>query len=510
MLQNPAERQNQQNYQDEFTNIAKNTGIGGSGILLGNIVLYLSSILITRTVGADYYGIYYLGTNIVGVIGMVISFGVSSGVLKYISLYNGLKDYSRIKGLLFFNLKLLIVSSCIASIVIFFAASFISQHVFKNEDLDFALKILALSLPFSILSTVLVSSLQGLRLIKYSVSVNNIIYPLTRLILLLSFFFLGLHFAGLLYAQTISLILAFIAAGYLLLKSFPFGKYQALFDQQKEFFSFSRPLYFQQFFNYGITSLPIFLLSYYHTSADTGIYGIAMRLNMLVGFPLVASNMIFAPTISMLYGKGDKATLERLLKTVTKWVFTISFFIFLIIILFANPILQIFGKEFTKGEQALYFIVFGEAVNVGVGAVGFILMMTGRTKINLINSIVLFTVTLVSSYIFIPIYGVLGAGIATAVPIILVNLLSVGEVYYFERIHPFSFNYLKPLIAGIIALVSTFILKYLIYTKSLLSIGILSLFFTFIYIVVLLALKLDKEDESILHAIKRKIYVKKN
>ena len=193
MTSTPNTTQDQQKFNQELTYIAKNSGIGGSGILIGNIINYATNILITRTVGAEYYGLFYLGTNIVGLMNLVWSFGFYSGVLKFVSLYAGQNDYSRVKGVLSFALKYILAASCFALVVIYLGANYTSYGIFDKPKLEIALKILAFAMPFTMITALYLSTLQGLRLIKYNVLVTNVFSPLSKLVLLGVFFISGIY-----------------------------------------------------------------------------------------------------------------------------------------------------------------------------------------------------------------------------------------------------------------------------------------------------------------------------
>ena len=58
-------------------------------------------------------------------------------------------------------------------------------------------------------------------------------------------------------------------------------------------------------------------------------------------------------------------------------------------------------------------------------------MMTGRSKLNLVNDGAAFMLAIILNIILVPGYGVLGASISFAAAIFLVNILGYIEVYVF-------------------------------------------------------------------------------
>ena len=222
--------------------------------------------------------------------------------------------------------------------------------------------------------------------------------------------------------------------------------------------------------------------------------------------PLSAFNMIFAPTISKLYGRNEKETLEKLFKTVTKWVFTLSFAVFLAIVLFAKPILSIFGQGFVIGAFALLILSFARLIDAGVGSVGYIIMMTGRPKINLFNSSLLCIITVIMNLLLIPKYGIIGAAIGTAFSIAIINILRLLEVYFFERIHPYQKSFIKPLASGILAASIVYCLgQFFPYDHNIFLSFAFGILFLGLYILFLRFFVLDDADRYILTLVGRRL-----
>ncbi|MFQ6115685.1 MAG: oligosaccharide flippase family protein, partial [bacterium] len=194
-------------YNKELVIISKNAGIGGSSILIGNVISYLATILATRVVGAELFGVFYLANTILLITVLISTLGLNQGVLRYVSFYQGKKDLARIKGTILFGLKSTLIFSVLIALLVFVISPILANHFFHKPDLKVALQILILALPFATASEVLLSSLQGLRLIAQNALVRNIFQPILRIIFLVIFFALGLKLLGLLYATALSFLL---------------------------------------------------------------------------------------------------------------------------------------------------------------------------------------------------------------------------------------------------------------------------------------------------------------
>ncbi len=500
-------------YPSDLSKIAKNAGISGVGAVVSNILGYITTIVITRTVGPAVFGIFNLANTITSMTQIFSNAGLGQGLLRFVAFYKGRADIPRLKGTIIFATRVSLFLSLLFGVVMFYLSDLIAARFFRNPDVGFAIKILMISLPFLTLGDLWLSSIQSLQIIKYQVYTQKIYQPIAKLISLVVLFLLGLKLGGILAASIISVLVGFLFAFYYLLKIFPIHKkLPAPIYEKKEIINFSLPLSLTQFLDFIIFSINFLMLGYFKTAADVGIYAAVAKLGGLVILPLVSFNNIFAPMISEFYSRNEMSKLEDLFKTVTKWIFTLSLPVFLIFILFAQPIMGIFGQSFVIGTAALIVYGAGQLINAGTGSVGIILMMTGRPKINLLNSVILCVFNVILNYLLIPRYGIIGAAFATGLSIAIVNILRLAEVYYFLRIHPFKLNYLKPCIAGFLSLFLVYIVVYKFFpvSLSLLDMSLLSLFFVSLYIFFIFLFKLEKEDEYILKLFYQKLISFKN
>ncbi|MDH5386796.1 MAG: polysaccharide biosynthesis C-terminal domain-containing protein, partial [Candidatus Aminicenantes bacterium] len=199
----------------------------------------------------------------------------------------------------------------------------------------------------------------------------------------------------------------------------------------------------------------------------------------------------------------------ELFKVVTKWIFTISFPVFLVMVLFPRMILDLWGKDFASGAACLILMSCAQLINCGVGSSGYMLMMTGHTKIILLNSLFLFAMTIGLSVYLIPEHGMLGAALSYAIPIGLINIVRLVEVYVILGIHPYRWDFLKPLTAGLSALVVAWIVNNFVLIDHhlvFLAVNIFAVALT--YGLVLVVLRIPQEDRIVLDKIKLKLFTR--
>ena len=292
----------------------------------------------------------------------------------------------------------------------------------------------------------------------------------------------------------------FFAFYYLIKVSSVHKKLPVPIYERKEIVSFSLPLSFIAYLSVITLYTDSLMLGYFMSTFEVGIYAAVARLALLIELPLTSFNNIFGPMISEFYSRNEMGKLEDLFKVVTKWVFTLSLPIYLILVLFAQQIIGIFGHDFEVGAVALIIYGAGELINAVTGASGTIIMMTGRPKINLLNSIAFGLCIVMLNYFLIPKYGIIGAAAATGFAIALINILKVLQVYLILRIHPYKLNYLKPIIAGLLSLLIVALIRGNLQSVSISMAILFLLLFLASYGLFLYLFKFEEEDQYILQS----------
>jgi len=495
-------------YQSELVSITKNAGITALGFLLLNFFSFISNAIITRYLGADDYGLFVLATRILEIVIILSSLGFATTIVRHVAYFYTRNDHERTKGTIFYSLKVVFIVS-IAGVILFFILSpLISAKLFNRPEISPFLRILLLSLPFSMISLVFLSALNGLKKIKTTITIRNIINPVIFILIVGVVILFNWGLTGLMWIYVITgSISAFLAYLYLrkayLIKV---ADHKPL-AEKKKLWNFSYPMLFIQLFNNIIRLVPIFIMGIYLTNADIGIFNVSLKIAVLVSFALEAFAMIFSPVMAELFSKNDREMIRKLYKTVTKWIFTFSLVIFFIIILFSDTLLSVFGTEFIAGSIVLILIAFGELVNAGAGLVGNLILMSGRPKVILANSIFMFILIIVLCLSLIPAFGLKGAAISVAITQTTNNLVRLAELYYYERIHPFKPSYIKPFISGVITFILVYLLMSYLTLNNYLELVVGSIFFLVLYAFGNWALKLDEEDRFVINILAK--YIKR-
>ncbi len=496
-------------HEQDILVIAKGAGIVFSGIIIGSGLRYVFQIITARNLGPELFGLFTIGFAVFKIASILAELGLPNGLVRYIAVFSGEKDKKRVKGVITASRNLGLLASLILSALLFLLSKPIALSLFQAPQIASVIRFFSAAIPFTTLTTVYLFATQGFKLMKYRVIVREIFEPFTRIILLLLLSFLTWKLYGVLAAYLIPTIIGTYISFLYLKKVFPEIRKKsvlAVLEVQK-LLHFSLPLLFVQFFGLIILLIDTLMLGFYKSASEVGIYGSAQRTALMGSLISTSFGAIFAPIISDLYNRNEFEKLKIYFQTVAKWIFSVSFPILLLIILLSKHILRIFGQEFSVGFSSLILLSLGWIIHSAVGSVGQMIIMAGRQKLHLVNMIVVLSSNIILNTIFIPLYGMIGAALATSISIALFNIIELYQVYRLFKILPYRTDFLKPILAGAFSLTIQLLLTYYFfigYNPSMLALKIFVFLITYVFFIVVFGLQ--EEDKIVLREIKERIF----
>ena len=102
--------------------------------------------------------------------------------------------------------------------------------------------------------------------------------------------------------------------------------------------------------------------------------------------------------------------------------------------------------KFQGGKWVVFYIGLSQLFNISSGVNGAIIINSKYYKYDLYTNILLVGITIATNYFLIPKYGINGAAMATAISVLLFNLIRLVLIKVKMNMHPFSLNTLKTII----------------------------------------------------------------
>lgn len=488
--------------------IAKGAGIGFVGTAIGLGFGFFTRIVIARFLGPDEYGLISLGfaaLNIAVIIGLL---GLRTGIVRYVSYYRGKQDDARIKGTIISALKISLPLSIAVACLLFFSATWLSIDIFHEPGLIPILQIFSIAVPFWVLAQIFLPTTVGFQDVKYKVYTEDIFHNLFKLVVISIFLYFGFGVIGATFGWLLSIMaMAVMAFYYLEKKVFPLvnTKIKAI-STMSELLFFSIPLIFAAAAGLLLGYTDTLMLGYFYNADEVGVYNAALPTAGLMRVALGSFGVIVMPVVTGLYAQKRCPELRNIYSTVTKWIIAIVFPGFLLILLFAKPIMWIlFGSDYVAGATALVILAFGYLVTSVCGTSERIITAAGKTKVTMWCIFFGSTANFLLNLYLIPIYGINGAAIATAMSFILMYTLMLLFTYKLEKMQPFRWNQLKPVIAASMACLLVYgITEYLLVATAFVLVLMFVLFIGLYFVLLLFIKGFDEDDLMIMRAIEEK------
>jgi O-antigen/teichoic acid export membrane protein len=180
----------------------------------------------------------------------------------------------------------------------------------------------------------------------------------------------------------------------------------------------------------------VVLLGWLADTKQAGIYSLAFNIAFAVMLPRTAVNALLAPAISDLFVRNDQAALRGIVAKAALWTLLGAACIALPLLVLAEPILALFGRDFVTGVPALRILLIGQVIVAAAGSQLHLLTMTGHER----NAAVLLASSVaanaaIGAALVIPL-GPTGAALAATTALIGWNTAMAFSVRRYLRLFP--------------------------------------------------------------------------
>ncbi len=495
--------------QASLTHLAKGAAINFSGSIGKKVILYGYTVVLARLLMPSELGNYFLMATIVTIAGLVATAGMGFGVVRYVSMYVGEGSYRNARRALQTGLRLALPISFAATAVLLFMAPRLADILFDGSSTAMqGLRIFSLAVPFWVAAKLFNATTQGMHYMQYQVYSRDFGEQVSKVALSVAFLLLGAGLIGVVWANVGALCIATALAAFFAFRILPAadpGERETAFPT-REMLSYSAPMAGANILNQALLWSDLLLLGYLSTSANVGFYGAAMRLATATTIVLGAFCIVFMPMISDLSNRQELDKLGALFKTVTRWVFTISLPVFLLLVLFAIPIMSVFGSAYVAGSAALALLALGKMFDSASGPIGHMVIMSGHSRLELMNVALTLAINVTLCFLLIPRVGMVGAAVANASGYFVLNFTRAVEIWLLMHIQAYDHGYLKPVAAALVSVAMVFLARWMIPGSEGLFVLIgLALAQVAVYVGCLLLLGLNEQDRMIIGVIKSRM-----
>ncbi|USH00417.1 flippase [Thermococcus argininiproducens] len=484
--------------------IARGAGIIFTGIIISTFFGFLNKAIIARYFSRGEYGVFNMALTVLSISLVIGTLGFGNSLPRQVAIYRERKP-SQLKDLISTALFIAILTNVSLAVLLVIGADKVAL-LFHDERLDYPLRILGISLPFSALTYLLVAISRGFGRVREKVYFQNVTYPTVFFILILTGALLKMGFSYIFFAYVVAqgitlFLLLFDVTRIGLIKVSP----SFIPSLGKELIFFSLPLMLTGILAFVMNWTDTLMLGYYLSLEVVGVYNAAAPLARMLPMFLNSAGFLYTPIASQLYAQGRIEEMGRVYQILTKWVFLLTLPIFAVMFLFPEVTINfIFGKEYLGATTALQILALGFMFHTFLGLNGLSLTVIGKPKLNLLGNLIAASLNVILNMLLIPKYGLNGAAIATAVSYFAANASRSFWLYVKSGIHPFGRNYVKPLVISFVLLGIIKSLHLRVPTIWYV-IPVLMVFLMAYVFLILLSKSIDKEDIEMILAIEKRL-----
>ena len=405
----------------------------------GVMLLFFLSLFLTNFYSANLVGKYDFVRSTIMLLSGISLLGTNQAIIYYSGVLSSKNSFKSIKAV---YVKMLSIIFCMSTFIYLLFLSFSKEYVneiFEKQEAYDLINISIQGLFFYSIALLNIDTIRALKKTLLSELFRNIFRYLPIFVFAIVLYFLD---------QT-EMIITWLVVGFILLFFITGIAVYVIFDKikylnnktenisTKEIISTSFPMALSAISYFIMQSIDVIFLGIYNSFETIAYYSIAVKLSSVAALAIVSVNIVIAPKIAKIYKDNNFDELRVLMKKATRLNVAISIPILFCIIIFSTYLLSFFGSDYTLAKNSLIILASSQLFNSISGPSAIFLNMTGRQKSLNIILIIALLINVTLNVILIPILGMIGAALSTAISLILWKIAASALVYSLDNIKTF-------------------------------------------------------------------------
>lgn len=420
-------------------------GIGSLVLKVSDVLFsFLVTVTLARALGADGYGAYSYVYALVSLLAIPAQFGLPSLLVRETAKALARQEWGIIQGVWRWASRLtgiltvaLIVGTGI--VVLVWGDRF-------NQELLFTMYWGLALMPLIALGELRGAALRGLHRVVEGQIPEQALFPGLFLVFIVGAMFIlpigSVTPVTTMALQVLAAALAFAVGAWLLWRVTPVEvRHADAIYESRIWLASTLPLAFIGGMQVINRRTSIVILGIFLDSTQVGIFRVADQMALLISLGLQVVNLVVAPQFARLYAIGDKERLQKLVTASARVVFFLTLLAVVAFLMFGRPFLRIvFGEEFIPAYGPLAILAFGQLVNAATGSVAILLNMTGHERDTARGMTIAAVSNIILNLILVPLWGVSGAAVASAITLLAWNILLFLAVRRKLKINSMAFG----------------------------------------------------------------------
>ncbi len=400
-----------------------------AGSLVGGVVGFAAELLCARYVGAKVYGVYAFALILASVGETIATWGLQSATLRFVSLHRDRDERRHVLGTIGASLLLPLVAGSVAAALLWLAAPPLASRMLRDDSAVPFIRAMAFAIPLLGLTEIMGIVTRSFGRAQYYVLIRNIVPTSAFLCFVLALrasraeplFVAVAYSTSYLLAAVVGVWCVVRVGGRDLFRESPVFPFRALYG-------YALPIFVNTVLYLAIGWTSIMVLSAQHDEEQIGLLRACIQFVTPLTLLVLAANASVGHVYPLLTEHDRREDLVLLVEKTTRWLSSFAVLGLLVIALNRHDLMLLMGPRFWSGGSALLVLAFAQTVMCYGSNAGFLLVLSGRQRVELANSIFVALLHLAMCLIWIPNHGSLGVAAVTAVSCIVVTVLRVIEV----------------------------------------------------------------------------------
>ncbi|RUX50565.1 lipopolysaccharide biosynthesis protein [Mesorhizobium sp. M4A.F.Ca.ET.050.02.1.1] len=386
--------------------------------IISAVIAFVSQVLMARWMGSFEYGIFVLVWVTMVIVGNLACLGFHTSVIRFIPEYRERGLLAELRGIVVASrLFVLVASTAIAGLGALGVWLF-SPWIENYYVVPFILGVICL--PMIALGDLLQGLARANSWALFALSPTYLVRPVLILV------FMALMLAAGYAPDARTAIFASIAASY----ATTIGQFMgvtARIDRKlvpgpmkvhfTRWFMVSLPIFLVESFFFLLTNADVLMVGAYLDPDDVAVYFATVKTLALVHFVYFAVKAGVAQRYAQ-FTHGEPDRLAAFARETVSWTFWPSLLMALLVLALGQPMLVLFGPEFTAGYPLLFLLVFGVVARAAVGPCESLLTMSGNQNICAAVYAMTLAFNIGLNVVLIPFFHLWGAAIATSLAMV--------------------------------------------------------------------------------------------
>jgi O-antigen/teichoic acid export membrane protein len=487
----------------------------GTAIIFGFSILaaffaYLFRLVLARNLSLAEYGLFYAVFSLIALFEIFKDLGLGEASVKYISEFKVRKRLDLIKNSLISSVFLQLIVSGVITILLIVFSDFLAINYFHDPQASIIIKIIAISFWLKPITHLFIYLFQGYHKMNYFASVD-----LTRSILLLILSFIGFKIIKTVAIPSLAYLLTPVLVFLIFFPTVYFKLFPTLFRKKIKF----DPTLIKKLVSFGIPVIitsggwlfliytDTIMLTFFSGLEQVGLYNAAIPTASLLHYFSIAFATVLLPLSSELWARNNKKSLRTGIALLYKYSLMVIIPFALVMFSFSDLILKIFfGANYVPAGNALKVLSIG-AIFFIIAKVNFsVLSGIGKPKISTKITLIASILNILFNLILIPLFGIVGAAIATSTSFLIMSILSTSNLKKIASTKIPIIIWSKIILVGLLFVFVIYYLKKLFVTNLILESVLVAITGGVIYIALLFIFKLIslKEIRDLIKGITKK------